>query len=93
MKDQLPMNGCADIENAAWIVNMQGDDGGSRRVTVQALSEMGAIIEAEERFAGTAISARLKAATRDERPHGCSKDCAGRMCRDALNCDAKGRRC
>lgn len=26
-----------------------------------------------------------------ERPEGCSKGCTGRMCRDALNCDAKGR--
>lgn len=26
-----------------------------------------------------------------ERPLGCSKGCTGRMCRDALNCDAKGR--
>lgn len=25
-------------------------------------------------------------------PIGCSKGCNGRMCRDALNCDAKGRK-
>lgn len=25
---------------------------------------------------------------RAERPRGCSKGCTGRMCRDALNCDA-----
>ena len=64
MKDQLPMNGNADIENAEWIVTMQEDDTGSKRVTVKAMSEMGAIIEAEERFGGTAISARLKPASR-----------------------------
>lgn len=28
---------------------------------------------------------------RNERPQGCSKGCTGRMCHDALNCDAKGR--
>ena len=31
----------------------------------------------------------VEVVTRDERPEGCSKGCAGRMCRDALNCDGK----
>ena len=28
-------------------------------------------------------------AQRGERPQGCSFDCTGRMCRNALHCDAK----
>ena len=60
MTNEWSINENADIENAAWVVNMEEDSGGSKRVTVQALSEMGAIIEAEERFGGVAISARLK---------------------------------
>lgn len=85
--EQLPDNGNADIENGTWLVNMKEDGSGSKRVTVKALSEMGAIIEAEDKFGGTAVSARLQG----ERPQGCTKGCTGRMCRDALNCDANGR--
>ena len=58
--EHLPDSGNADIENGEWIVNLEHDDTGSKRVTIQALNEMGAIIEAEERFGGTAISAYPK---------------------------------
>lgn len=47
----LPDNGNADITETAWIVNMvEADNETSFHVTVQATSEQGAIIEAEEKF-------------------------------------------
>lgn len=48
----LPDNGNADITETAWIVNMvEADNETSFHVTVQATSEQGAIIEAEEKLA------------------------------------------
>ena len=55
--ERLPDNGNNDIIDCVWIVNMQEDHSGSKRVRVQAMSEMGALLAAEERFGGVAISA------------------------------------
>ena len=45
--------------DADWIVNVQPNDSGSKRVKVRAYSEQSAMLSAEERFDCVAISARL----------------------------------
>jgi hypothetical protein len=73
MKDQLPMNGNADIDNQDWIVFARVE-GELRRFTVSALSEQSACIEVEDKYGVEAISARLKAS----RPWSCTpyvEDC------------------
>lgn len=57
---QLPDNGNNDITECEWVVNLADNAEGTKRVTVRATSEMGAIITAEERFEITAISAYPK---------------------------------
>jgi hypothetical protein len=56
--ERLPDNGNNDITECEWIVYLDANESGARRVVVKATSEMGAIITAEEELGVTAISAR-----------------------------------
>ena len=90
----------AEARRAPLAIKNQGTPSNVIRITRYQAGQVVEIIErtesqqrAVERKVLTASKTRAKSAPlAGERPEGCSKGCAGRICLDALHCDAPARK-